>query len=261
MNRLKDKVVLITGAAHGIGLASAKVLANEGATVIATDISDLLEESTGKLELTDGKVIAKRLDTSSAENWDAIVKEVISEFGKIDVLINNAGIADMLPVEKSTLDTWNRTISINLTGYYIGIKTVVPYMKQNGKGSIINICSTAGVLGGAMSNGGSVAYASSKGGVRMLTKECAFEFGEDNIRVNSICPGPIASYPGFEDMMSTNYKCALAIPPYFGEPEDIAYGMVYLASDESKFVTGAELAIDGGFLAGKKFPDGLNLGL
>ncbi|MBR3935844.1 MAG: SDR family oxidoreductase [Oscillospiraceae bacterium] len=260
MDRLKNKVIILTGAAHGIGLGTAEVLANEGATVVATDINaELLEENIGKLELSAGKIVTKKIDTSSEENWKTVVEETISEFGKIDVLINNAGICDRLSLEKSSIETWNRTLEINLTGYYLGIKAVLPYMKENGQGSIINTGSVAGILGGTMSNGGSIAYAASKGGVKMLTKQCAFEFGPSNIRVNSICPGPICNEPSHSDMMAKMYESALAIPPYHGVPKDIAYGMVYLASDESKFVTGIELEIDGGFCAGKKPPMTFNL--
>lgn len=177
------------------------------------------------------------------------MQTVLDEWGTIDILVNNAGIAMPKGVLDAELDDWNTVMSINVTGTWLGIKSVLPTMQAAGHGSIVNVSSIGGIVGG-VSDGGGAAYSASKGAVRSLTKHVAQWFAQENIRVNSIHPGPIDTGMtrgyGFTKESMANSD-TVPLPPHAGDAEDIAYGMLYLASDEAKFVTGIELIIDGGF--------------
>lgn len=252
MSRLAGKVAIITGAASGIGLSALKLFMGEGARVVATDISEealrqAIEEVTGN----GGEAIARTHDVSSAEDWKRVVDDVLAEWGTIDILINNAGIAMAKGVLEAELEDWNRVMAINVTGPWLGMKSVIPAMQAAGRGSIVNVSSIAGIVGGA-SDGGSAAYSASKGAVRSLTKHTAQWFAQDNIRVNSVHPGPVDTGMtrgyGFTRESLAN-PGTVPLPPHAGEASDIAYGMLYLASDEAKFITGTELVIDGGFIS------------
>lgn len=253
MKRLENKVAIITGAASGMGLAGAQLFAQEGAKVVATDVVfDVLEKEVAQIVKDGGDVIALRLDVSSEESWKDIIDKTIQRYGKIDILVNNAGIHVPKGILEETLDGWNKLMSINCTGVWLGMKMVIPHMQKNGKGSIINCSSVAGIIGGD-ADGHGAAYSASKGAVRSMSKHAAQHFAKDNIRVNSVHPGAI--FTGMTRGLGIQSLEAMAqydngntpLPPHTGEPMDIAYGYLYLASDESKFVTGEELVIDGGW--------------
>lgn len=254
MERLLGKVAIITGAASGMGLAAAQLFAKEGAKVVATDIVfDVLQNEVKAITDGGGDAIALQQDVASSESWKSVVDQTIAKYGKIDILVNNAGIFVPKGILEEELDGWNRLMSINCTGVWLGMKAVIPYMQKNGKGSIVNCSSIAGIMGGDADAGGA-AYSASKGAVRSMTKHAAQWFAKDNIRVNSVHPGPI--FTGITVALGVPTPEELAklvavnarLPPFAGEPLDIAYGYLYLASDEAKFVTGEELVIDGGWI-------------
>ena len=252
MSRLTGKVAIITGAASGMGLSTLKLFVAEGARVVATDISaEALREAVDEVTANGGEAIARTHDVSSIEDWKRVIDDVLAEWGTIDILINNAGIAMAKGVLDAELEDWNKVMAINVTGPWLGMKSVIPAMQAAGRGSIVNVSSIAGIVGGA-ADGGSAAYSASKGAVRSLTKHTAHWFAKDNIRVNSVHPGPV------DTGMTRGYGLTreslanpgtVPLPPHAGEASDIAYGMLYLASDEAKFITGTELVIDGGFIS------------
>lgn len=249
MGRLDDKVAIITGAASGMGLAAVELFAKEGAKVVATDIAvEQLEKAVSTLK---GDIITFALDVSSEQQWKDISEQAKEAFGKIDILINNAGVSVHKGLLDEDLEGWNRAISLNLTSVFLGMKTVIPYMQENNKGSIVNCVSLAAIIGSADS--GAAAYAASKGGVRSLSKHAAINYAKDNIRVNSIYPGAILTGAAqkygvtSQEQLGKAFTNIIPLPPHAGEAIDIANGYLYLASDESKFVTGEELIIDGGW--------------
>ena len=245
--RLENKVALISGGARGIGAAIAGILAGEGAKIV---IGDVLEEegrrTAAEINESGGGCFFIRLDVTSEADWEQAVGEAITRFGKLDILVNNAGISARGTVEETSEADWTRTMDINVKGAFLGTRQVIPFMKTGGGGSIINISSGAGI---APQPGTSGAYAASKGAVRIFSKSTAVQYAQDNIRCNSVHPGPIET-----DMLratrpdADNLEAMLGRVPLgrFGRPEEIAYGVLYLASDESSFVTGSELVIDGG---------------
>jgi NAD(P)-dependent dehydrogenase (short-subunit alcohol dehydrogenase family) len=252
MSRLNGKVAIITGAASGIGLSTVEIFAAEGATVIATDISeDARNRAVEAVTATGGKVLARTLDVSSPESWQRVVNGVVAERGTIDILVNNAGIAIPKGILEAELEDWNKVLAINATGTWLGMKNVLPVMQAAGRGSIVNVSSLAAVISGS-ADGGGAAYSASKGAVRSLTKHAANYFAKNSIRVNSVHPGPIYTSL-IQNYGITKEQAAdpanVTIPPHIGEASDIAYGILYLASDEAKFVTGEELIIDGGYAA------------
>lgn len=249
MGRLDGKVAIITGAGSGQGAEEARLFAREGAKVVATDIQvekvkAIADEITG----ANGEAISFSHDVTKPEEWDMVVKETVDRFGKIDILINNAGIGGAEGfglIDTVDLNAWNRFMTVNATSNFLGIKSVVPEMRKNGKGSIVNISSMAGIVGGAAG----VHYTASKGATRLLTKGAAVELGPDNIRVNSIHPGFINT-PMTSVVLDDAEMKAGALKDILlgivGEPEDVAYLALFLASDEARFITGAEHLIDGG---------------
>ena len=238
MNRLKGKVAIITGGAQGIGRAVAELFATEGAIVVAGDVKPAPPVQ-GVDDVT--------LDVSSPSDWKRVVDAVIGQHGTIDVLVNNAGIVlNYGPVHATDLDSWNRVIAVNLTGSFIGMQAVLPAMRKAGKGSIINFSSIWGNVGVP----GAAAYNAAKGGVRNMTKNAAVTYAKENIRVNSVHPGLIRTplVTAQPDEMNAGI---IAQTPMgrMGTPAEIAHGCLFLASDDSSFMTGAELVIDGGYLA------------
>lgn len=254
MDRVKGKVALVTGAALGLGRAAAALLAAEGARVVLTDTREA-EGAAAADAITNagGEAIFFKHDVASADDWARVVASALRRFGGLDILVNNAGVALAANVEDTALDQWRWLMSINLDGVFLGVKEAVVAMKQRG-GSIINLSSIEGIIGDA----NLAAYNASKGGVRLLTKSVALHCAKAGykIRVNSIHPGYIWT-PMVENYLNDQADPAAAkgaveaLHPlgHLGEPNDIAYGVLYLASDESKFVTGAELVIDGGYTA------------
>lgn len=232
-----------------MGKADALLFAKEGAKVAISDIQeDKVNQVVAEIEQNGGGAIGFRQDVSNEEEWIRIVDETVKRFGKIDILVNNAGISGATPLLDMTLEEWNRIMTINLTGTFLGQKHVIPHMIQSGGGSIFNISSIAGLTGGS----GAGAYTASKGAVRLLTKATAIDFAKHNIRANSIHPGYIAT-PMTVDLMANDtmkqWFHAQTPLPRLGSPEDIAAGALFLASDESSFITGIELPIDGGYSA------------
>jgi len=250
MSRVADKVVLVTGAGSGIGRATATLLAKEGATVIVTDIN-----RPGGLETVQqigGKARFEEHDTAKEADWKRIIDEVMAREGRLDGLVNNAGIAGPYPstFETETLEQWRRMLSINVEGVFLGCKYGVPALRQSGGGSIVNTSSLAAFLGTPALS----AYGASKGAVRQFTKTVAIDCARKGykVRCNSVHPGIIMTPMGQVILPSDKAReRALRTIPIgdFGAPEDIAYGILYLISDESRFVTGAELVIDGGMNA------------
>lgn len=247
--RLANKVAIVTGAAGGMGKADAVLFAKEGAKVVITDLQEeKLNEAVQEIVDNGGEAIGIKHNVTSEEDWIRVVEETISRFGKIDILVNNAGISNATPMLEMTVEQWDKTMSINVTGTFLGQKHVIPHMINNGGGSIVNISSIAGLTGGS----GAGAYTASKGAVRLLTKATAVDFAKHNIRVNSVHPGYIKTPMTVELMADEKMKAwflSQSPLPRLGEAEDIAKGVLFLASDESSYITGIELPIDGGYYA------------
>lgn len=253
MKRLNNKVAIITGAAGGIGKATAQLFAMEGAKVLATDNQkDKLENWVKSFNEENAKHNIKidymEHDVTSEKQWEEVVQKALNLHGQINILVNDAGIFPLFSkLEETTQKIWEKVIGVNLTGPFLGAKAVIPNMRKVNGGAIVNISSIAGMEGGA-----GVAYSSSKGGLRLLSKDLAVECGKDNIRINSIMPGAIET-PMTEDLIKEketrkNFE-AMAPLGRIGKAEEIAYGVLFLASDEASFVTGADLVIDGGCIA------------
>lgn len=242
MNRLKDKVAIITGAANGMGHETAKLFAEEGALVIATDVADGPSTPYGH-----SNIQFMRHDVTSEADWRSVVSDVVAQHGRIDVLVNNAGIVgSYASIDDFTLDDWNKVIAVDQTSVFLGIREVGPHMRKAGKGSIVNISSVWGITGVS----GVPGYQAAKGAVRTLTKNAAITYAKDNVRVNSIHPGIIFT-PLVQAQAEELNAAVIAATPLgrAGQPREIAYGTCFLASDEASFVTGAELVIDGGLVA------------
>ena len=249
MERLEGRVALVTGAASGIGKAIAVRLAAEGAAVLVTDVND----EQGHAVVTSivengGKASFAHLDVTSESEWAAAVAGVVDEFGGLDILVNNAGMGDLGTIEEISLEDWARTIGIDQTGVFLGMKTAATALADSGHASVINISSIFGTSGGF---GTSPAYHAAKGAVRTLTKNTALHWAERGIRVNSVHPGFIDT-PILEPTKGTEFEHTMIdLTPMgrLGRPEEVAAGVAYLASDDASFVTGLELYIDGGYLA------------
>ena len=250
MGRLENKVALISGGSRGMGAAEAEMFAAEGAHVV---ISDILEDegrkTASKIAETGARCLFTNLDVLKASDWESAISTVTSAFGKLDILVNNAGVTSRMMLLETSEPEWDRVMDINTKGTFLGIKTAIPAMKYSGGGSIVNISSQMGLVGADYI---SPQYQASKGAVRILTKSVAIQYASDNIRCNSIHPAPIETdmtadirddADSFQDMLRR-------IPMgRYGKPEEVAYAVLYLASDESSFVTGSEVVVDGGWTA------------
>lgn len=256
MGRLAGKVALVTGAASGIGRACAEVLAREGASVVLTDVQvDKGVDVAAGIGKAGGKAVFARQDVTSEQEWAEIVRRIEKDFGRLDVLVNNAGIAVGGMVTDLTLEEFQRQMSVNVDSVFLGTKTSLPLMRKTGGGSIVNISSIAGLRGAPRLS----AYCASKGAVRLFTKSVALECAamKDGIRVNSVHPGIIDTpiwgqvIPGSNEPPDLDALSAFRVPlGVKGQPADIANVVAFLASDDSRYMTGEELVVDGGMTIG-----------
>jgi len=255
MGRVQDKVAIVTGAAHGIGRATALLLAQEGAAVAVTDVNtEAAEAVTELINGSGGKARTWKLDVSQEAEVAAVITEVAKAFGRLDILVNNAGISGANGTAEEISETeWDKVMNTNAKGTFLCTKHAVPLMRRAGGGSIVNLSSVYGIVG----SHNVAAYHASKGAIRIMSKTDALAFAEDRIRVNSVHPGFIwtpmleagAQVPGVAPEAVRSAMAKLHPLRTLGEPEDVAHGILYLASDEAKFVTGSELVIDGGYTA------------
>jgi NAD(P)-dependent dehydrogenase (short-subunit alcohol dehydrogenase family) len=245
MNRYEGRVALITGAASGIGKETAKRIAAEGGTVVIADLQDdagaaVVAEITG----TGGSASFIHLDVTSEEGWSSAVATVLERHGRLDVLVNNAGIGDTEPIEVTTSQTWDKVVAVTQTSVFLGMKAAAAALKASGNGAVVNISSMYGIVG----SGVSPAYHAAKGAVRLLTKTTALGWAKEGVRVNSV-------HPGFIDtpiLGDTDRAALIAGTPMgrLGRPEEIAALIAFVASDDASFATGAEFVADGGYTAG-----------
>jgi len=253
--RLQDKAAIVTGAARGIGLAIATAYAREGAAVLLADVDAAsVAAAAGSLSKTGARVATATVDVSRADAGDMLVRAATDAFGRLDLLVNNAGIAMRKPFLDYTLEDWQRIISINLTGAFIVAQAATRHMAAHGGGAVINITSTSGERG----NGGTAPYGAAKAGLAMLTRVMAIDLAEAGIRVNGIAPGSVET--DLTKALHTEAQRAawLRITPMnrYAEPKEIADAAVFLASDEASYITGQILAVDGGFSASKLMREG-----
>jgi 3alpha(or 20beta)-hydroxysteroid dehydrogenase/cyclopentanol dehydrogenase len=246
MGRLDRKVALISGGARGQGATEAKLFAQEGAQVVFGDVLDDVGKRVEEdIRQAGGEATYIHLDVTQESDWQQAVATAVSTYGKLDILVNNAGILRRESIEETSKELWDTVLAVNATGVFLGTKHAIPAMRQAGGGSIVNISSVSGMI--AL---GAPAYNASKGAVRVFTKVTAIQHAKDNIRCNSIHPGPIDTPMTQTTDTARRNKIVSDVPlGRYGTSEDIAYGVLYLASDEARFMTGAELVIDGGYTA------------
>lgn len=254
MGRVQGKVVIVTGAASnpGLGHRAALTLAGEGARMVVTDLDpEGAERCAAEIRASGGEAVSLAQDVTSEEGWDRVIGKAIATYGRLDVLVNNAGIAVLKPLAEMSLTDWNRQIEVNLTSVFLGCRQAAPRLREAGGGSLINLSSVLGLIGLPNCS----AYGASKGGVRLMTKSLAAELGKDNIRCNTIHPGVIwtnmqaaAGAGGGERANAERLAAGLPLGRV-GDPRDIADCILYLASDEARYVTGAEFTVDGGMTA------------
>jgi NAD(P)-dependent dehydrogenase (short-subunit alcohol dehydrogenase family) len=248
--RLAGKVVLISGGARGMGAAEARLFAQEGARVVVGDVLDAEGKAVeAEVRAKGGEAVFVRLDVTREAEWEQAVALAVSRFGKLNGLVNNAGIGGASRIEDTTAEAWDRVMDVNAKGVFLGTKAAIPAMRRASGGSIVNISSQLGLVG---MDDSSPQYTASKGAVRLLTKTTALQYAREGIRCNSVHPGPIVT-PMTEQRRAEPavYQRMLSRIPLgrYGEPDEVAYAVLYLVSDESAFVTGSELVIDGGWTA------------
>ncbi|MDC7341208.1 SDR family NAD(P)-dependent oxidoreductase [Streptomyces lydicus] len=247
--RLDGKVALITGATGGIGAATAQLFAREGARLVVADIRrERLTALTREIAETGAEVVSACLDVSSAQQWDEVITIVRERFGRLDVLVNVAGVLDWPGIEDTEEEAWNRVIDVNQKGTWLGMKAAMPLLRATGNASVINTSSVLGLVG----SGAAAAYQASKGAVRLLSKTAAVEYARQGVRVNSLHPGVIAT-PMIQDLLDEqgDQQPDIVRTPMrrAGRADEVASAMLFLAGDESSFVTGTELVVDGGLTA------------
>lgn len=247
MNKLDKQTAIITGAASGIGRATAELFAQEGGSVIIADVNEELgQESADQIKANGGDARFVATDVGSAESVQNLMQSVLEEFGRIDILHNNAYWAPTYrALMDTTLDEWDRTIAVSLTGVFLGCKYALPSMLERGYGIIVNTASAAGISASPMF----AAYMAAKGGVVQLTRSVAYDYGKSGIRCNAICPGLIetpATQPLLDDPERRAWLIGKLLLSYTGMPEDIARAALFLATDESRYMTGQTIVVDGG---------------
>jgi NAD(P)-dependent dehydrogenase (short-subunit alcohol dehydrogenase family) len=248
--RLEGKVAFVSGGARGMGAAEARLFVREGAKVA---IGDVLEAEGRQLEAeineTGGEALFVRTDVTSEADWQRAISATVERFGGLHILVNNAGVVSWGTLEDTTVAEWDRVMDVNAKGVFLGTKAAIVEMRKGGGGSIINISSISGMIG---QEGIQPVYNASKGAVRIFTKAAAVQYAREGIRVNSLHPGSVAT-PMTQDRQTDPEQRRLSMSRIplgrIAEPEEIAYGALFLASDESSFMTGSELVIDGGFTA------------
>ena len=247
--RLEGKVAIVTGGAHGMGAAEARLFAREGARVV---IADIREEDGRQVEAeiaeAGGEAMFVELNVADEAAWESAVQQTVARFGKLDVLVNNAGISGSRETDFRSTDAWDRLMSINARGVFLGMKYAIPEMQKAGGGAIVNISSISGIVGQEYVHPG---YNASKGAVRIVTKAAAVQHAGDGIRVNSVHPGMMPPMLGSENRDPAQRQASLANVPMGrpGEVDEVANAVLFLASDEASYITGAELVVDGGFTA------------
>ncbi len=250
MGRLDGKIVLISGGARGQGALETELFASEGAKVVFGDVLDDEGQSVERrISESGGEAVYVHLDVTSDADWEEAVHTAEGRFGRLDVLVNNAGIANADPIEDTSEELWDRIMAVNTKGVFLGTRKSLPALRRAGGGSIINISSIAGILGRALTG---AAYSASKGAVRTFTKTTAIQHAPEGIRCNSIHPGPVDTpmLSGISDNPEVLRQRTDEVPlGRLGHSRDVAYGALYLASDESAWITGIELIIDGGITA------------
>lgn len=259
-DRLKGKVIAISGAGGGLGSAQARLMASEGAKIVACNLREdpviadgnkpdalwnNVNSVVDEINSGGGEAIALALDVTKEASWNDAISETEKKFGRLDVLSNNAGIYFHAGLLDHTVEDFHRIVGVNQLGVLLGMKAAIPALRKSGGGSIINFASIYGISGAGVST----AYQSTKGAVRLMTKSAALEFVGDNIRINSICPGMFDTNLFESSVPKEAWEPLVDMVPMkrFGKPDEIAYGAVFLASDESSFMTGSDLVIDGGY--------------
>tara|TARA_Y100000588_G_scaffold255331_1_gene269872 strand:+ start:1796 stop:2593 length:798 start_codon:yes stop_codon:yes gene_type:complete len=254
--RIKDKVALITGSASGVrpqlmgfGGVTAWLFSEEGAKVVIADINAKDGETTARqIRDSGGEALFNKLDVTNESDWIKSIKSTITSFGKIDILVNNAGTTARENVENTTIEMWDSQMEIHAKGTFLGTKSVIPELRRSGGGSIVNVSSIAGIIG----SHSSTAYHAGKGAIRAFTKSAAVQYASEGIRVNSVHPGYVdtpMTHNVFSDHNQAKQRTSTIPMGRFGTAKEIAYAILYLASDESSYVTGTELIVDGGTTA------------
>jgi len=248
--RLAGKVALVSGAASGMGQSEATIFAREGAKVIVADILEAEgKQVADKIVSGGGQARFVKLDVTNEAEWDATVKAAVSAFGKLDVLVNNAGISGTYDADMLSSAAWDTVMGVNAKGVFLGMKYAIPLMKKAGGGAIVNISSISGFVG---QDGVHMAYNASKGAVRIMTKTAAVQFAGDRIRVNSVHPGFMPPMRTSKTSADPTWRAKMlgAVPmKREGRVEEVAHAVLFLASDEASYITGTELVVDGGYLA------------
>jgi cyclopentanol dehydrogenase len=249
MNRVQGKVILVTGGAMGMGQSHSELLASQGAWVFVADMNTEAGLATAQsIRKLGGKADFLALDVTKEADWNAAVGQIIERAGRVDVLVNNAGILILKPVQDTSIEEWDRIFEVNARGVFIGTRTVIPFMQKAGGGTIVNVSSIYGLVGAP----GASAYEASKGAVRLFTKSCAVDLAPLNIRVNSVHPGVIETQMTRDMLADPVIRPALLGPTLLkrpAQPIEVSQAVLFLASDESSFVHGAELVVDGGYTA------------
>ena len=248
--RLAGKVALVSGGASGMGQSEATIFAKEGAKVIVADVLEVEgKQIADKIVSGGGQARFVKLDVTSEGEWDAATKAALSAFGKLDVLVNNAGISGTYDPDMLSSAAWDKVMAVNAKGVFLGMKYAIPLMKQAGGGAIVNISSISGFVG---QDGVHMAYNASKGAVRIMTKTAAVQFAADNIRVNSVHPGFMPPMRTSKTSADPTWRAKMldAVPmKRAGRVEEVAHAVLFLASDDASYITGTELVVDGGYLA------------